>query len=120
MNLLAEAAFLDFLWQFPDGQYAANAHYWLGEIYLVEWQADKQNDMPLEKAINSFSTVTRKYKSHHKAVDSLLKLGLIEMDKKEWAKAKVLLTELKEKYPNSSRARIAESKLQGMAQDGLI
>ena len=29
------ARFKDFLQRYPDGKYAANAHYWLGELYLV-------------------------------------------------------------------------------------
>ena len=31
----AITSFNQFLQQYPDGQYAANAHYWLGELYLV-------------------------------------------------------------------------------------
>ena len=42
-------AFKQFLQRYPDGQYAANAHYWLGELYLVVDPPD------LESARQSFA-----------------------------------------------------------------
>ena len=42
-------AFKQFLQRYPDGQYAANAHYWLGELYLVLDPPD------LESARQSFA-----------------------------------------------------------------
>ena len=41
-------AFQQFLQRFPGGLYAANAHYWLGELYLVKEPPD------LEAARQSF------------------------------------------------------------------
>lgn len=103
--------FGDFLWKYPDGQYAANAHYWMGEIHLAKWQQDRENQANINEAIQAFKTVHRKYQSHHKAVDALLKLGLIEIDRDHLEQAKQILTEVVEKYPDSSRARIAAAKL---------
>ena len=116
----AITAFQDFLWQYPDGRYVPNAYYWLGEIYLVEWYKDRKVEQPVTKAINSFKQVTAKFKDHHKAVDALLKLGLIEVDRKNWDVAKSLLSQLIEQYPDSSRARLAESRLQRLKQEGHI
>jgi tol-pal system protein YbgF len=112
----ALVAFQDFLWQFPDGQYAANAHYWLGEIYLSEWHNDRHNKLSLDKAISSFKTVTVKHAKHHKAADSLLKLGIIEADKENWPAAKEYFTKLKQQYPGSSRAHMADIRLQKIKQ----
>lgn len=111
-NKEALIAFQDFLWQFPDGQYAANAHYWLGEIYLSEWHADKNNKTNLEKVISSFKTVTLKYAKHHKAADALFKLGLLEEEQENWSAAREYFTKLKQQYPGSSRAQMAEARLQ--------
>ena len=108
----AIVAFQDFLWQFPDGQYAANAHYWLGEVYLSQWHNDRTNKLNLEKAIGSFKTVTAKYPKHHKAADSLLKLGIIEAEQENWPAAKEYFTQLKQQYPGSSRAHMADIRLQ--------
>jgi tol-pal system protein YbgF len=110
----ASVALQDFLWKFPEGQYAANANYWLGEIYLSEWHNDKGNKINLEKAINYFKTVTIKYSKHHKAADSLLKLGIIESERENWQAAKEYFTELKQKYPGSSRAHIADARLKNI------
>ena len=112
-------AFQDFLWQFPKGQYSPNAHYWIGEIYLTQWQIDKTNQLNLDKAISSFKTITSCYAKHHKAIDSLLKLGLIEIDKENWTAAKNYLTQLIHEHPNSSRTRIAEARIQQLKEQGL-
>lgn len=112
--------FQDFLWQYPDGKLAPNAHYWLGEIYLAKWQQDKTNSSLLEKAVNAFNIVVSKYDSHHKAVDSMLKLGFIEVERESYAAAKGYFKDLIAKYPKSSRVKIAEGKLQKLKEDGKI
>jgi tol-pal system protein YbgF len=110
----ALVAFKDFLWQFPDGQYAANANYWLGEIYLSQWHSDRTNKANLDNAINSFKTVIAKYARHHKAADSLLKLGIIEADRDNLPAAKEYFTQLKQQYPGSSRAHMADMRLKNL------
>jgi tol-pal system protein YbgF len=116
----AEIAFKDFLWQYPDSKYAANAHYWLGEIYLAEWQKNKDSQLLIEQAAASFKVVTDKYNQHHKAVDAMFKLGVLEAEQGNWQAAKQYLENLKLKYPESSRVRMAEAKLQELKQRGNI
>ncbi len=65
----ATTAFRNHLKNFPDGQYAANAHYWLGEIHLL------QNE--LESARQSFATVVNQFPAHRKAADAMFKLGKV-------------------------------------------
>ena len=110
----ALVALQDFLWKFPDGQYAANANYWLGEIYLSEWHNDKGNKVNLEKAVGCFKAVTIKHAKHHKAADSLLKLGIIESEQENWQAAKEYFAELKQKYPGSSRTHMADARLKSI------
>lgn len=116
----AATALQDLLWQYPEGDYAPNAHYWLGEVYLISWHENKQDTLALEKATNAFKTVAKRYAKHHKANDSTLKLGLIEIEQGHWQAAKDYLTQIKQQFPNSSNARIAESKLQRLQQEGKI
>ncbi len=108
--------FKDLLWQFPDGVHAASAYYWLGEIYLLQWQQNRSEQTLLEQAKQSFTNVTEKYQGSSKESDALLKLGMIEIDLENWTQARDILTKIIQKQPNSSRARIAESKLQLIQQ----
>ncbi len=116
----ASLSFQDFLWQYPDGKYAANANYWLGEIYFIQWEQNKKNQLPLEKAIEYFSAVVEKYKDHNKAIDSLLKLGLIELDKENWGAAKNYFIKVKKQSPKSSSANIASMQLQRLDREGKV
>lgn len=108
--------FKDLLWQFPEGVHAASVYYWLGEIYLLQWQQNRSEQALLEQAKQSFTSVTSKYQGNPKEADALLKLGMIELDLGNWSQAKDLLTQVIQKQPNSSRARIAEAKLQRIQQ----
>jgi TolA-binding protein len=75
--------FKDLLWQYPEGTYAPNAYYWLGEIFLAQWQQNKTDNTLLAQAKEAFNTVVEKYTAHHKAVDALLKLGFIELEQEK-------------------------------------
>lgn len=108
--------FKDLLWQFPEGTYAASAYYWLGEIYLLQWQQNRSDQALLDQAKQAFTTVTNRYKGNTKEADALLKLGMIEIDLGNFTQAKDILTQVIQKQPNSSRARIAEGKLQRLQQ----
>lgn len=104
-------AFQDYLKRFPKGEQAANAHYWLGEVYVVEWQADKNKADNLEKASQEFSNVTAAYPSHPKVGDAILKLGLIELDRGNIDVAKQHLEEVKLRFPGTAAARIADTRI---------
>jgi tol-pal system protein YbgF len=100
-----------YLWQYPEGMYVANAHYWLGEIYNAQWQADKSNILLLDKASASFQSIVKNFPDHHKNVDALLKLGFIELEKGNQPDAKNYLDQVAKKYPESASARLANAKL---------
>lgn len=109
---IAITEFKNVLERFPDGKYAASTYYWLGEIYLLQWQQNRSENDLLQQAKDAFIAVTTRYSGDPKEADALLKLGMIEIDLGNWAQAKDILTQVIQKQPNSSRARIAESKLQ--------
>jgi tol-pal system protein YbgF len=67
----AIAAFQKFLRDYPDGKYAANAHYWLGELFLVVQPQD------LEASRQSFTLLLDQYPDNNKAPDAMYKLGKV-------------------------------------------
>lgn len=67
----AIAAFQKFLRDYPDGRYAANAHYWLGELFLVVQPQD------LEASRQSFTLLLDQYPDNNKAPDAMYKLGKV-------------------------------------------
>ena len=89
--------------KYPTGVYANNAQYWLGEAYRV-----KQDNDAARKAFND---VIEKYPDGAKVPDALLKLGYIEMDQKNPAKAREYLTRVTTDYPKSPAALLAAKKL---------
>jgi tol-pal system protein YbgF len=100
---MAIDAFDDYLAEHPEGQYAANAYYWLGETHVI------YDD--LERAEESFQAVIEQYPLHQKAQDAMLKLGYVYDSTGDQEKAIATLTEVKTKYPNSSAARLAEQRV---------
>lgn len=108
----AMTAFKAMVQQYPQGKYAPNAQYWLGEIYLVKGN--------LELAGNAFDIVYRQYPKHPKAADSLLKLGYVEYGKGQWKRSQELLNQVKTQFPGTTSAQLADSRLQKMQQEGRL
>lgn len=100
-----------FLTQYPQGQYAPNGHYWLGEVYSLQGRANKNAEL-LNKASVEFMAITTQFPNHQKAMEALLKLGILENDKGNTEAARQYLTHVKERYPGTSVARIASTQLQ--------
>ncbi len=98
--------FLSFLELYPDGAYAPNALYWLGESYYVT-----QN---YQLATQQFRTLLERYPTHDKAAGSLLKLGLSEYGLGKVDDAERTLADVVAKYPGSDVARTADDRLRSM------
>ena len=98
--------FQQFLQQHPDGAYAPNARYWLGESYYVT-----QN---YALALEQFKTLYERYPTHDKAPGALLKVGLSQYGLKEMDAARETLTQVAQKYPGSEAARTADDRLQSI------
>jgi len=71
---------------YPGSPFAANAHYWLGEIYLL------QGD--IELARQSFTNIVERHTDHPKAMDSSFKLGKIYFQLGEVERARDLLEQV--------------------------
>ena len=99
-------AFDQFLQQHPDGVYAPNARYWLGESYYVT-----QN---YELALEQFQLLQQRHPDHDKAAGALLKIGLSQYGLKRMDEARATLTQVTETYPGSDAARTAEDRLRAI------
>lgn len=91
------------LHDFPKGQYADNAQYWLGEAYKVN------NNQAAAK--QAFSQVISAYPESPKVADAMLKLGYLELENNNRAKARDLLTGVTVRFPGSTAAHLAAKKL---------
>ena len=79
----AVLAFKQHIIDYPASPYIANAHYWLGEIYLLQGQD--------ELARQAFTMVAEQYPTHGKALDANFKLGKIYHQLGEVDRARLLL-----------------------------
>lgn len=100
----AQQAFSAFLRRYPDGRFSANAHYWLGEISLVQ-----EN---FQAAGKSFATVIQHWPQHAKVADSMYKLADVERRLGQHERARVILQQVIEQFPDSSAAKLAQQDIQ--------
>ncbi|HRQ63294.1 MAG TPA: tol-pal system protein YbgF [Xanthomonadaceae bacterium] len=104
----AESArrFQGFLEQFPDGQFADNAQYWLGESYYVT-----QN---YRVALDTFRQLIDRFPRSAKVSDALLKIGYCHYELREWEDAERVLNQVVERYPDTTVARLAQGRLRAL------
>lgn len=102
-NAQAIAEFNALLSRNPKGAYANNAQFWLGEAYRA--------NQDIESARKAFNSVIENFPSSSKVPDALLKLGVIEIDQKNFAKAREYLTRVVTEFSSTPAARSAEKKL---------
>ena len=80
--------------KFPNGTYAANAHYWLGEIYLLQSE--------LNLAHEEFLMVHQDYPKHHKYIDATFKLGQVYFMQGDKVKAKKIINSIADGDTNTA------------------
>jgi len=101
----AVAAFTAFLADFPFGRYAPNAHYWLGELYLVLDPPDP------ELARQNFKLLLDQYPADPKVPDALYKLGRVQFIKGNRQRSKEYLDAVIREYPSHAAAQLARQFL---------
>ncbi len=101
--------FKEFLSTYPTGEYADNATYWLAEAYYVT--------RAFSEAQATFGNVLTSFPESTKVPDAMLKTGYIAYELKSWKEARKKLTEVVNRFPNSSAARLAEKRLLRMKQE---
>lgn len=99
----AITAMEDFLQEYPQSGYSANAEYWLGELYLSTKNPDK--------AIKHFEVVLQKFPSSSKTSASMFKLGVALLEMGDTEQAKKRLQQVISNYPDTNTARLAKDKL---------
>ena len=100
----AVKAFEQFLRDYPAGKYAANAHYWLGELFLVVEPQD------LESSRQSFTLLLSQYPQNSKAPDAMYKLGKVYFLKGNRDKAKEYFDRVINEYGSSNSSAVKLSR----------
>lgn len=95
----------NYLRLYPQGVYAANAHYWLGEINFLQKNYDAAEE--------EFKTVIDKYSKAKRVPDAMLKLALVHQNQGRDNRAKQELQAVVKNYPGSAAAQLAKSQLEG-------
>ena len=103
----ARSAYQQYLTDYPEGQFVANAHYWLGELNLL-----KKNNAA---ALSEFSTVVKQYPASSKRPDAEYKIASIQMNTGHVADAKQGFQAIQKHYPKSTAAQLAAIQLKKIA-----
>jgi tol-pal system protein YbgF len=101
-------AFKQFNQKFPQSSYAANAHYWLGQLLF--------NKTEYSSAESEFLIVVNQFNDSSKRADALLKLAMVSQKQNKISAAITLYRQLIKEYPNSTAAQLAKSRLSSLAQ----
>jgi tol-pal system protein YbgF len=102
--------FAAFLQQYPSGEFAGNATYWLGESYYVTQNYDI--------ALKTFQDLLGRFPDSRKSPDALLKVGYCQYELGDPTRAARTLNEVIERYPDTPVARLAQGRLRALRLDG--
>ncbi|MGL1959414.1 MAG: tol-pal system protein YbgF [Colwellia sp.] len=91
---------------YPQSSYAANAHYWLGQLLF--------NKGELSKAEYEFIVVVEQFKDSSKRPDAMLKLAMVAQKQNKTNKAVTLYRQLLSEYPDSTSAQLAQPRLENL------
>ncbi|MBK1724658.1 tol-pal system protein YbgF [Thiocystis violacea] len=104
----AKAAFNELLRRYPQGEFADNARYWLGETYYV------LRDYP--SAMAEYDRLVQLNPSSPKVPGAMLKIGFIQFEQRDLDQAKATLEQVIRTYPNTTEARLAKSRLERISR----
>lgn len=97
------AGFRQLLERWPQGRYADNAWYWLGESYYAK--------KDLDAALQSFRALLKQFPASSKAPDALFKVGVCQAEKNQKGEARASWQRVIADYPGSSAAGLARERL---------
>ena len=98
------AGFRDLLARWPQGRYADNAWYWMGESHYIKKSYDA--------ALDSFRKLLAQFPSSSKVPDALYKIGMCQAEKKQKNDARATWKRLVTEHPTSQAAGLARQKLE--------
>lgn len=99
----ATEAFQAFLQSYPEGRYADNALYWLGESYYVV--------RDFEQALPQFQRVVEEHPASPKRPDALLKIGFIYHEQGKLDQARATLQQVIDDFGDTTAAALAKQRL---------
>lgn len=97
-------AFETFTKKFPNDLNVANADYFLGQLYLLQGQA--------EASINFFKRFITRYSQDARVPDAMLQCGLAYFAKGDKKMAMEMFDKIIEQYPDSKAAQAAQARIQ--------
>lgn len=105
----ARTAFEEMLTHYPQGQFADNARYWLGEIgYVTQDYA---------AAESQFDRLVTDYPLSSKVPGAMLKLGYLYYEQDQLAEARETLQKVVQGFPGTSEAQLAQGRLERMQRE---
>lgn len=102
--------FAAYLAQFPDGENAANATYWLGESHYVNQR--------YPEALKSFQALLQQFPNSPRAPEALLKVGYCYHQIGDSQRATQTLNSVIQRYPNTAVANLAQTRLRAIRGGG--
>ncbi|OGT22471.1 MAG: tol-pal system protein YbgF [Gammaproteobacteria bacterium RIFCSPHIGHO2_02_FULL_42_13] len=102
-------AMQDYLKQYPKGQYAANANYWLAQLSMISGEN--------AQARNYYLIVAKQYSTSNKAPDAMLQIGLLAYADANYQEAQEWWEKVIKQFPQSAAASAAQSHLAGLKQN---
>ena len=104
----AIVSFREVVTNYPNGDLASNAQFWIGESYYTKGD--------LEGAINAYRKVLSDWPDSRKAPDAMVKLGFSLSDLKRNGEARNMLDDVLRKYPGTPAAALAADRLKRLAR----
>jgi tol-pal system protein YbgF len=104
----AIAMFREVVTNYPNGDLAPNAQFWIGESYYTKGD--------LENAVTAYRKVLTAWPDSRKAPDAMVKLGFSLSDLKRTSEARTTLEEVVRKYPGTNAAQLAADRLKRLGR----
>ena len=91
--------------RFPDGEFTANAYYWLGEVHMALGEPN------YERARQALAQVITFFPEHHRVPDAAFKLGQVYHLLGDCERAETLLKQVISQHQGKSVAKLATTYL---------
>ncbi|HEY6125240.1 MAG TPA: tol-pal system protein YbgF [Steroidobacteraceae bacterium] len=104
----AVATFREVVTNYPAGDLAPNAQFWIGESYYTKGD--------LESAVTAYRKVLADWPNSRKAPDAMVKLGFSLSDLRRTPEARTTLEEVVRRYPGTNAAQLAADRLKRLGR----
>jgi tol-pal system protein YbgF len=104
----AISTFREVVANYPAGDLASNAQFWMGESYYTKGD--------LESAVTAYRKVLADWPASRKAPDAMVKLGFSLSDLKKTGEARTTLEEVVRKFPGTPAAQLASDRLKRLGR----